>query len=107
MSKEPIFKEQLELEQLLARQQELVQRQLEFERNQRRLQQTQAENECTIPPLDELLERARHRNHEEMVSRGEIANVRREHNHSLLLLLLLLAATSSLVWWGLRVMADT
>jgi hypothetical protein len=46
----------------------------------------------------------RWRQHEQLVSRGEVANVRRDQNQGLLLLLLLLAATAALVWWGLQLM---
>jgi hypothetical protein len=98
------FKEELELDEVLMKQQELQNRMLEFERNQREIERTRAEDEATIPPLMEILERERTRQHQELVSRGEVANVRRDQNQGLLLLFLLLAATSALVWWGLQLM---
>lgn len=104
MSREKIFTEEHELDEVLARQQELRKRLAEFERNRVEIERNRAERECTIPPLDEIQDRERHRQHEQLVSRGEIANVRREQNQGLLLLLLLLAATAALVWWGLRLM---
>lgn len=104
MSRKKIFQEELELDEVLARQQELRRRLQEFERNQREIERNRAERECTIPPLDEIHERERWRQHEQLVSRGEIANVRRDQNHGLMLLLLLIAATGSLVWWGLQLM---
>jgi len=104
MSREKFFQEELELDEVLARQQELRKRLQEFERNRSEIERTRAERECTIPPLDEIHERQRWRQHEQLVSRGEVANVRRDQNQGVLLLLLLLAATASLVWWGLRLM---
>jgi prefoldin subunit 5 len=104
MSRDKLFKEELELDEVLARQQELQNRLREFERNRQEIERSRAERECTIPPLDEISEREKWRQHEQMVSRGEVANVRRDQNQSLLLLVLLLAATSALVWWGLRLM---
>jgi prefoldin subunit 5 len=104
MSREKLFKEEHELDEVLARQQELRKRLAEFERNRLEIERNRAERECTIPPLDEIQERERYRQHEQLVSRGEVANVRRDQNQAVLLLLLLLAATASLVWWGLQLM---
>lgn len=101
------LKEELELDDLLMQQQELQNRMREFERSQREIERTRAENEATIPPLMEIMERERARQHEQMVSRGEVANVRRDQNQGLLLLFLLLAATSALIWWGLQLMRGT
>lgn len=98
------LKEELELDDLLMQQQELQNRMREFERSQREIERTRAENEATIPPLMEIMERERARQHEQMVSRGEVANVRRDQNQGLLLLFLLLAATCALIWWGLQLM---
>lgn len=98
------LKEELELDDLLMQQQELQNRMREFERSQREIERTRAEDEATIPPLMEIMERERSRQHEQMVSRGEVANVRRDQNQGLLLLFLLLAATSALIWWGLQLM---
>ena len=104
MSREQPFREELELDEVLARQQELQKRLLEYERNRKEMERNRAERESTIPPLDEIHEREKWRRHAELVSRGETANVRRDQNHGLLLVLLLLAATGSLVWWGLSLM---
>ena len=104
MSRKTTFKEELELDELLARQQELQNRLKEFERSRTEIERSRAERECTIPPLEEIHEREKWRQHEQMVSRGEVANVRRDQNQGLILLLLLIAATGSLVWWGIRLM---
>jgi len=104
MNRAKVFKEELELDEVLVKQQELQNRIKEFERNQREIERTRAENERTIPPLREITERERSRHHEEMVSRGEVANVRRDQNQGLLLLFLLITATATLIWWGLRLM---
>ena len=104
MNRSKLFKEELELDEVLTKQQELQDRMKEFERSQREIERTRAENERTIPPLSEITERERWRQHEQLVSRGEIANVRRDQNQGLLLLFLLITATCTLVWWGLRLM---
>lgn len=104
MSRPKLFKEEFELDEVLLKQQELENRLKEFERSQREIERTRAERECTIPPLEDISDRVRYRQHEQIVSRGEVANVRREQNQGLLLLLLLVAATASLVWWGLQLM---
>ncbi len=104
MSRARLFKEELELDEVLEKQQQLQNRLREFERNQKEIERTRAERECTMPPLDDIEARQRTRQHEHIVSRGEVANVRRDQNQGLLLLLLLVAATCTLVWWGLRLM---
>lgn len=104
MNRAKVFKEELELDEVLVKQQELQHRLREFELSQLEIERNRAENERTIPPLSEITEREKWRQHEHLVSRGEIANVRRDQNQGLLLLFLLLAATCTLVWWGLRLM---
>jgi prefoldin subunit 5 len=104
MKRPRIFKEELELDEVLNKQLELQSKMKEFERSQREIERTRAESERTIPPLREITERERWRQHEQLVSRGEIANVRRDQNQGLLLLFLLITATSTLIWWGLRLM---
>jgi prefoldin subunit 5 len=99
-----VFKEELELDEVLNKQLELQSKMKEFERSQREIERTRAESERTIPPLREITERERWRQHEQLVSRGEIANVRRDQNQGLLLLLLLISATCALIWWGFRLM---
>ena len=104
MNRSKLFQEELELDEVLNKQQELQNRLREFERSQREIERNRAENERTIPPLGEITERERRRQHEQLVSRGEIANVRRDQNQGLLLLFLLITATCTLIWWGLRLM---
>jgi prefoldin subunit 5 len=104
MNRAKLFKEELELDEVLVKQQELQNRLKEFKRSQREIERSRAENERTIPPLREISERQRWRRHEHLVSRGEVANVRRDQNQGLLLLLLLLTATCTLIWWGLQLM---
>ncbi len=103
-SRNTVFKEELELDQIRETEQQLVQREKEFAENQRRIARERVERECTMPPLDEIHMRERRKHHEQIVSRGEVANVRRDQSRSLLLLFLLIAATCTLVWWGLRLM---
>lgn len=104
MSRSTMFKEDLELDQLRAREEELARREHEFAENHRRMAEERSERERTIPPLEEIQARMERIRHEQSVTRGEIANVRRDQNRSLMLLVLLLAATGTLIWWGLRVM---
>lgn len=104
MKRSRIFKEELELDEVLNKQLELQSKMKEYERSQREIERTRAESERTIPPLREITEREKWRQHEQLVSRGEIANVRRDQNQGLLLLFLLIAATCTLIWWGLRLM---
>lgn len=104
MKRHKPLKEELELDDLLQKQQELQNRMREFERNQREIERTRAENEATIPPLMDLMEREKARQHEDLVSRGQVANVRRDQNQGLVLLFLLIAATAALIWWGLQLM---
>jgi hypothetical protein len=104
MGRNTLFKEDLELDRLRETEQQLLEREREFAENQRRIAQERIERESMMPPLDEIQARMLRKQHEEIVSRGEIANVRRDQNRSLLLLLLLVTATCTLVWWGLKLM---
>jgi hypothetical protein len=104
MSRPTQFKEELELDQIRATEQQLLQREREFAENQKRIAQERIERESTMPPLDEIQMRTRRKLHEEIVSRGEVSNVRRDQSRSLLLLFLLILATCTLVWWGLQLM---
>jgi hypothetical protein len=104
MNQGMLFKEDLELNQLLESEGELARRQREIDEARRRIAEERAEQERTIPPLEEIQARIQRRKHEEIVSRGEIANIRRDQNRSLMMLALLIAATAALVWWGLRLM---
>ncbi len=104
MSRTTTFKEDLELDQIRETEQHLLQREREFAENRKRIAQERIERESTMPPLDEIQVRIQRKQHEEIVSRGEVANVRRDQSRSLLLLFLLVAATCTLVWWGVKLM---
>jgi hypothetical protein len=104
MNRPALFKEDLELDQLRETEQQLMQREKEFAENRKRIARERVERESTMPPLDEIQVREKRRHHEQIVSRGEIANIRRDQNRSLLMLLLLVTATCTLIWWGLRLM---
>lgn len=70
-----------------------------------RLRAAKLESEMTMPPIAELNDRERAKRHQQLiVTRGEVQNVVREHNHSLIMLILLLACTASLAWWGIQLM---
>jgi hypothetical protein len=104
MKQATLFKEDLELDELNENSAELDRRRRELAEAQRRIAEERAEQERTIPPLEEIQVRIQRRKHEETVSRGEITNIRRDQNRSLMMLFLLVAATASLIWWGMRLM---
>ena len=104
MSRSHISKEELELDQIRAAEQELRQREMEFSENRNRIARERIERESMMPPLDEIRTREERKHHEQIVSRGEVANVRRDQNRSLMMLFLLVAATCSLIWWGITLM---
>lgn len=100
-----LFKEDLELDSLERSEKELARRQRQLDEEARRIQRDKMESARTLPPSEEIKLRAKMKEHHEMLmTRGEVANMRREQNSSLLLFVLLLAATAGLVWWGLRLM---
>lgn len=104
MSRNTLFKEDLELNELRETEQQLRRRQKECAEIPKRIAQEIKDRESTMPPLDEIRERTARKRHEQTVSRGEVSNVLRDQNRSLLLLVLLLAATAALVAWGLKLM---
>jgi hypothetical protein len=107
MSRPTVFKEELELDQIRETEQQLLQRQRDFAESCKRIAKERIERESMMPPLDEIQVRMQRKHHEQIVSRGEVANVRRDQNRSLVMLFLLIAATCSLIWWGLRLMQGT
>lgn len=104
MSRHPLSKEDLELNQIRATELLLLKREKESVANQQRLAQERRDREGTMPPLDDIGDRARRKLHELSISRGEVENIRRTQNYSIWLLLLLVVATCTLVWWGMRIM---
>lgn len=104
MSRAPLLKEDLELNELRVAEQQLLLLQKECAEIPRKLAQELRERECTMPPLAEIEERRLRREHEEIVSRGQVTNILRDQSRSFLLLILLLTATCSLIWWGMKLM---
>lgn len=104
MSRPTVFQEELELDQIREAEQQLLQREREFAENKKKIAWERTERENMMPPLDEIQARIQRKHHEQIVSRGEVANVRRDQNRSLMMLLLLITATCTLVWWGLKLM---
>lgn len=104
MSQPTLFQEELELNELRERERQLLRREKEFEENQKRIARERIERDSTMPPLEEIQLRRKRKQHEMIVSRGEVANVRRDQNRSLALLILLIVTTCTLVWWGLQLM---
>lgn len=60
------------------------------------------EQAATLPPPDDLADRRRLRDFEDVVSRRQVRNERRTQGRSLLLLFLLLVATAMLATWVLK-----
>ncbi|MBJ7256547.1 MAG: hypothetical protein JHD23_10530 [Akkermansiaceae bacterium] len=104
MSRRVTLKEDLELDELIQREQELVRLQNEYAKLPQKLAQEERDRQNTMPPLEEIEERKRRKNHENTISRGEAANIMRDQSRSVLLLIALLAAIGSLVWWGVKLM---
>jgi hypothetical protein len=104
MSRTTSFKEDLELDQLRETEQLLLQRERKFAESRKKITQERIERENTMPPLDEIQARIQRKQHEQIVSRGEVANVRRDQNRSLMMLVLLITATGTLIWWGMKLM---
>lgn len=104
MSRNPLSKEDLELAQIRETELLLLKREKESTANRQRIAQELSERERTMPPLEEIQVRARRKQHELCVSRGEVVNILRAQNRSLMLLLLLVMATCMLVWWGVKLM---
>jgi hypothetical protein len=104
MSHNTFFKEEMELDQIRESEQQLAKRARESAEHRRRLAEERSERETTMPPLEEIQVRMLRKQHEQIVSRGEVKNERRTQNHSILLLLLLVTATCTLVWWGMKLM---
>lgn len=104
MSRTTLFKEDLELDQIRETQQQLLQREREFSESRKRIALERIERESTMPPLDEIQARLERKHHEQIVSRGEVANVRRDQNRGIMLLVLLITATCTLIWWGVKLM---
>ncbi len=104
MSRSRFFKEDLELDEIRAAEEHLLQREKAFAENQSRIAHDLIEQERTIPPLDEIHARTKRKQHELIVSRGEVANVRRDQARSLLMLILLVTTTCTLIWWGFKLM---
>jgi hypothetical protein len=104
MSRNPLSKEELELDQIRETEQQLLKREKESAEYRKKIARERSEMDSTMPPLYEIQVRIAQKRHELVVSRGEVENVLRTQNRSILLLLLLVTATASLIWWGLKLM---
>lgn len=84
---------------------ELEEKERELKELPERILREKRESAMTMPPIAGHDERERARRHAvAILTRGEVQNAVREHNHSLAMLILLAACTVSLVWWALRLM---
>lgn len=104
MSRSRPLKEDLELTQIREKAQQLLLLEKEFAEIPKKLARELKERESTMPPLAEIEERRRRKEHDQIVSRGEVTNILRDQNRSFMLLILLLTATGSLIWWGVKLM---
>lgn len=69
-----------------------------------RLKKQLEENNATLPPTDDFLERKRQRDFEERATRGKVRNEHKSQRRSLMLLVLLVTASACLVAWGIKLM---
>lgn len=100
-----LFPEDSELDLLMRSERELARRRRELDEEAKRIELEKRESACTLPPSEEIRLRCKMREHQNLLmTRGEVANLRREQNFGLLLFVLLLVATASLVWWGMKLM---
>lgn len=106
MKKHTASPDELDLFQLAAAEHELNQRRQTLENRQRNTELERRDRENTLPPSDVVGAKQKHEHHDEVVSRNEVRNLRREQGKALLLLALLIAMTVTLIWWGLKVMRD-
>jgi ferric-dicitrate binding protein FerR (iron transport regulator) len=104
MKKHAASPDELDLFQLAEAGRELDQRRKALEDSQRKAEAERRDHETTLPPSDVVSARQRQKQHDAVVSRNEVRNVRREQGKALLLLALLIAMTATLVWWGLKLM---
>lgn len=104
MKKRTASPDELDLFQLAEASQKLEQRRKELEDNRRKAELERVDRESTLPPSDVVSARQKQKRHEEVVSRNEVRNIRREHGKALLLLALLIAMTATLIWCGLKLM---
>ena len=98
------LKEDEELNALREAERLLAERHREFAGLPGRLEQELRERECTMPPLAEIADRRRLKEHEDNLTRREVGNILRAQGRSAVMVIMLLAATCALVWWGLKLM---
>ena len=67
MSRRVTLKEDLELDELIQREQELVRLQNEYAKLPQKLAQEERDRQNTMPPLEEIEERKRRKNHENTI----------------------------------------
>ncbi|MES2996282.1 MAG: hypothetical protein V4733_05665 [Verrucomicrobiota bacterium] len=82
----------------------LFEREKEIEQTRARIVAERIERDSMIPPMEEIKLREKMREHEYLVSRGEVTNVLRAQNRSLLLLVLLVTASCTMIWWGITIL---
>jgi hypothetical protein len=99
-----LLKEDLELNELRQVEQRLLQLQKECAEIPKKLAQEQMDRACTMPPLADIADRIRMKEHGELVSRAAATNIQRDQRRSLMLMSLLLTATGTLIWWGIKLM---
>ena len=104
MKKQAICPDELDLFQLPEAGHELDQRRKALENSQRKAEAERRDLETTLPPSDVVSARQKQKHHDEVVSRKEVRNIRREQGKALLMLALLITMTATLIWWGLKLM---
>lgn len=104
MKTQLIDQSELDLGQLDEEEKSLRERLAMLEDSRRRIVAERNDVSMTLPPSELVQEADKRKAHDELVSRKQDRNIRREQRSGILLFLLLIAAAATLIWWALRLM---
>lgn len=104
MKKNAMNPDELDLFQIAEAGRKLEERRKALEESKRRDEEERSDLENTLPPSDVVGGRHRQNEHQNVVSRSEVREVRRKLGKALLMLALLIATSAILIWWGLELM---
>lgn len=95
---------ELDLGQLDEEEKSLRERLALLEESRRRIMAERNEESMTLPPSELVQNADKRKAHDELVSRKQDRNIRREHRSGIMLLVLLITASITLIWWALKLM---
>jgi len=95
--------DEFDMSQLQKEDQALRARDNELAETQRILASARSDMDSTLPPSDLIQSIGRRKAHDQLATKGQVTNAKREEKHNLLLVVALIAATATLVWWGLKI----